>query len=94
MANVSFQLLATGSLAAGASTTWSWNNAPSQRVWGFSVDPVDVTGDEILPGPSSFEITRVTYKLVSPGKRVISVQVKNTGAFTWSYNLYMSRVSA
>ena len=92
MANVSFQLLKSGSLNAGASGTFTWNNAPGERVWGFSVDPDDVTGEDILIGPVSFEITHVSYQLVAPGKRVISVQVKNTGSVAWGFKVYMSKV--
>ena len=94
MANVSFQLLGSSSLNAGESTTWTWHNAPSQRVWAFSVEAKDVEGSDFLPGPVAFEVTRVVYHLIAPGNRRVSVTIKNSGNFGWGYNLYMARISA
>ncbi len=94
MANVSFQLMVSDGLNPGASKTYSWKHAPGERVWGFSVDPKDVKGEEFLPGTVSFEITHVSYQLIAPGERIINVTVKNTGGFGWEFNLYMSRIGA
>ncbi len=94
MANVSFQQLGSGFLKAGASESKYWLNAPSPRVWAFSVEPKDVSGTEILLGPGVFEITRVVYHLTSPGERKVEVVVKNRGNVDSGYNLYMARIGA
>jgi hypothetical protein len=92
MANVSLQLQVSGTLDAGATASHRWKNAPSKRVWAFSVEPADVT-DGLLTESIAFEITRVLYWLESPGKRHVEVEVKNVGGITWGYNIYMAQIS-
>ncbi|HEV7586609.1 MAG TPA: hypothetical protein VGO40_00670 [Longimicrobium sp.] len=94
MANVNFQLLGSGNVNPGASTSFVWKNAPSKHVWAFSVEAKDVTGDDFLLGPVAFEITRVVYHLITPGNRRIEVVIKNSGSVASGYNLYSAMIGA
>ena len=78
-------------IGAGATHHLSWNNAPAQRVWSFSVDA------HVMPPfvdtPAQVEVTRVEYRQTSfNGEREIHFWIKNTGSFKASYAIHMATI--
>jgi|SoiMethySBSTD1v2_1073268.scaffolds.fasta_scaffold306060_1 hypothetical protein len=102
MAEVTFTHIASGLfLQPGESHHWWWNNAPDERVWGFSVNPYAVW-DGTKWGIAKAEITRV-YELhhytpgtsvSDPHEREIHVILKNSGDSALNYDLHMSSIRA
>ena len=90
MASANIQLIGSGTLAAGKTTTKGWNNPPVTKVLGFWVAPKALAPDELLVGPVSFQIISVTSTMDSPNHFVANVTVKNTSSNSHGFELYMS----
>lgn len=91
MANVLFIKVATGySFGPGQKANWVWNNAPSNTVYSFSVQPYVLVGSS-----GQAEVTRVSYSIQgNPQERKVNIEVTNTGNTTINYDLFMSQISA
>lgn len=100
MAQVTFSHLGyTTTISPGATHHWWWNNAPSERVWTFSVDasvPLDIPPQ---PNTSAMvEVTRVEYRQNYYGggssgfEREVHFWVKNTGTITANYAIHMATI--
>ena len=62
-----------------------------KNVVGFWVAPKEPADGELVPGSSvSFEITKISSKMDTPGHFRIEVTVKNTSTTDWGYVLYAS----
>jgi len=96
MAQVTHQLFAYGkAISPGQTHHWWWNNAPTQRVWMFSVDPLPRNNN--IPASLSYrlEVTRVEYRrnhLANAFECEIHVWVKNTGTEYADYKIFMATV--
>lgn len=105
MASVSMVEVGSGYLAPGASTTWTWNNPPFERVWSFSVAPsciLDYYGEQSWFTVA--EITQVRWEHERVGwtgsfgntpvyKRRIRITVRNAGGQPMNYTLFLSSVA-
>jgi hypothetical protein len=81
----------TSQLAVGQTEIVHLNN-PGNRVWGFTVVPVDAIPVTLEHPPLSFRIKDVRYAIVAPGQHQIQVTVENTGSAAWGYNMYGSSI--
>ena len=98
MASVSFfHVGSTTSIAPGVTLHWWWNNAPTQRVFAFSVDTIMSLTIPPQPGSAAtIEITRVEYwdKYNSPSfEKEVHFWIKNTGTIAASFNVHMAQIS-
>jgi hypothetical protein len=98
MANVWATKMATGyHLKPGAKAYWTWNNAPTDTVYSFSVRPILVT---VLPDSAdlsaSAAVTNVNYQVrknsYDSPKGEVNIEIANTGSSTIHYALYMSQI--
>jgi hypothetical protein len=90
MASVKIKELHSGILAGGKTGTVPWKNPPMKNVVGFWVAPSEPADGELVPGAVSFEITKISSKMDTPGHFRIEVTVKNTSTTYWGYVLYAS----
>lgn len=98
MVDFTFHHLGQGSLNAGQTMHFWWNNAPRQRVWAFSVD-AEVPLMFAFPGATAeLEITRVEYRqnfngpASSDTEQEIHFWLKNNGAAKANYYLHMATI--
>ncbi len=93
MANVSIRKMASGTLKPGDVHRWIWNNASSDRVWSFTVQPYPVTTSS--GAWAAAEVGRVSQlvRMHPKPERELHVEVKNIGGATMNYDLLMSSVS-
>ena len=100
MAQVTFQHVGfTTTIAPGVTHHWTWNNAPAERVWSFSVDasiPLDIPPQ--VGASAQVEVTRVEYRQNYSGggsagfEREIQFWVKNVGLITANYAVHMATI--
>ena len=94
MATVSFTHIGyITSISPGATLHWWWNNAPSERVWAFSVDAM--VPAPFIPSTAKVEISRVEYREVYDGatfEKEIHFWIKNTGSVTASFAVHMASI--
>ena len=88
MAQVSFQKLVSGTFSPNESHHWIWTNAPEQRVWSFTCAVTSIDGYICKA-----EVTKVWQTYSGGQKRQVHVEVKNTGLYTCTYQVFMSSVS-
>jgi hypothetical protein len=93
VATANIELIGSGSLAAGATTTKTWKNPPLGNVLGFWVQPRKLASEEILVGPAAFQIVSVVTKMDLPNHFVVEVQVKNVGSVDFGFELFLSWLS-
>jgi hypothetical protein len=79
----------TGSMAAGATQHWVWNNAPSTIAFQVGLSPVGAS----TASPCTFEVTR-TWDVQKPGgEREFHFYVKNISAITCGANILLDSKS-
>lgn len=89
MASVWATKMASGfQFKPGDTALWVWNNAPSDTVYSFSVQPYVLLGSQ-----GSVQVTGVNYYIHgNPQEREVYISVKNTGSTTINYDLFMSQI--
>lgn len=98
MATVSFAHIGNvTSIQPAATHHFSWNNAPAERVWAFSVDAMIPLQIPPAAGATArVEITRVEYREVynGPGdlEKEIHLWIKNTGTIDAKYAIHMATI--
>jgi hypothetical protein len=98
MASVSFFHVGyITSISPGVTLHWWWNNAPSERVWTFSVDAMVPLSPPPIPGASArMQVTSVEYRENYKGGSSLEKEVhfwmKNTGTSTANFAVHMASV--
>lgn len=85
------------SISPGTTHHWWWNNAPTQRVWGVSVDamvPLNIPPQ--LGATAQLQVTSVEYRQIYNGgsslENEVHFWIKNTGSITANYAVHLSSV--
>lgn len=93
MATVTKSLIIQGhNLLAGQSHSWKWNNAPKDRVYSFSVRPINAQNNSSLKYRA--EVRNVRYQLTgSPEEMEVHFEVHNWGSVWIDYFVFMSTVA-
>lgn len=83
-----------GSIGAGGSVTWTWNNAnPVTSAYLLGMTPADAS-----PNACSLEITRLFYRQVinsdGSSERELSITVRNIGSVTCSGTVNLTTIAA
>jgi hypothetical protein len=84
-----FKMVSGFQFKPGDTASWVWNNAASETVYSFTVQP------HVLPGSQgSAKVTDVSYKIHgNPQEREVYISLQNTGSTTINYDLIMSLIN-
>jgi hypothetical protein len=96
MATVSLVLVVQGhNLDGGQSHYWKWNNAPRDRVYSFSVEPIDAQNNSALDYKA--EVRNIKYVItggpVGSEEMEVHFEVHNWGTAWIDYRVRMGTIN-
>lgn len=81
----------TGTVAAGATQGWVWNNAnPLNAVYKVGLSPIGAS----TAAPCQFEVTRSWYDQEFSGERKFFFNIRNIGTIACGANVLLSQINA
>jgi hypothetical protein len=95
MAAVGVVKVGSGVLPAGGTHHWTWNNAPAEKVWWFSVDVRPTKWTPLFaPVTLKIEVSPIEYRLVFQAiddqERELHCRLRNTGTSEAVYDLRLA----
>lgn len=80
----------SGTLAAGATQNWQWNNNPAGAVYQVGLSPTGASTSQ----PCQFQVTRSWYTQLYSGERRFNWTIRNTGAIACGTQVMLSSLSS
>ena len=80
----------SGTLAAGATQNWQWNNNPAGAVYQVGLSPTGAGTSQ----PCQFQVTRSWYTQLYSGERRFNWTIRNTGAIACGTQVMLSSLSS
>ncbi|WP_329007718.1 hypothetical protein OG271_18610 [Micromonospora rifamycinica] len=80
----------SGTLAAGATQNWQWNNNPAGAVYQVGLSPTGASTSQ----PCQFQVTRSWYTQLYSGERRFNWTIRNTGAIACGTQVMLSSLTS
>ncbi|MEU1886454.1 hypothetical protein ABZ491_13390 [Micromonospora rifamycinica] len=80
----------SGTLAAGATQNWQWNNNPAGAVYQVGLSPTGASTSQ----PCQFQVTRSWYTQLYSGERRFNWTIRNTGAIACGTQVMLSSLNS